>query len=342
MGALRHRADELPVSAVTADARSLDLGRRFPLAIAPMQVVQLMGGRAGRAALLAAAARHLEPGGRFAVALADPFEELPPQDALLPLPDVREEDEWVLSSQPVAVRVEEQRRGDRPRPPGGVAAGRPDRGAGDDRARPPAPDELEAEAAEHGFAALASAAGRGDRGLRGQLGRGAGARVSTLRVAALYPELMNIYADRGNIAILRARCEWRGLGFELGSASIGDELDPDAHDFFYIGGGQDRDQVAVSKDMASTKRDALHAAADRGAVVLAVCGGYQLLGHSYQLGEEKLPGVGPGRPRDRPRGGPAADRQLRDRVRAGRDRRLREPRRAHLPRGRTRSRWAGC
>jgi lipid II isoglutaminyl synthase (glutamine-hydrolysing) len=116
--------------------------------------------------------------------------------------------------------------------------------------------------------------------------------VSTLRVGALYPELMNIYADRGNIAILRARCEWRGLGFELGAASVGDELDPDAHDLLYMGGGQDRDQIAVSKDMAATKRDAMHAAVDRGAVVLAVCGGYQLLGHSYQLGAETLPGVG--------------------------------------------------
>jgi CobQ-like glutamine amidotransferase family enzyme len=116
--------------------------------------------------------------------------------------------------------------------------------------------------------------------------------MATLRVCALYPELMNIYADRGNIAVLRARCEWRGIGFELGSASIGDALDPAAHDLFYMGGGQDRDQVAVARDMAATKRQALHAAADRGALVLAVCGGYQLLGRSYQLGEEELPGVG--------------------------------------------------
>ncbi len=69
-------------------------------------------------------------------------------------------------------------------------------------------------------------------------------------------------------------------------------MDPGAHDLFYLGGGQDRDQVAVAGDMVATKRDALHAAADRGAVVLAVCGGYQLLGHSYQLGNEELPGVG--------------------------------------------------
>jgi CobQ-like glutamine amidotransferase family enzyme len=115
---------------------------------------------------------------------------------------------------------------------------------------------------------------------------------TTLRVCALYPELMNIYADRGNIAVLRARCEWRGLGFELASASLGEPLDPAAHDLIYIGGGQDRDQIAVAHDMVATKRDALHAARDRGAVVLAVCGGYQLLGHSYQLGDEQLPGVG--------------------------------------------------
>jgi CobQ-like glutamine amidotransferase family enzyme len=116
--------------------------------------------------------------------------------------------------------------------------------------------------------------------------------MTTLRLCALYPELMNIYADRGNIAVMRARCEWRGLGFEVAAASLGDALDPDAHDLFYIGGGQDRDQAAVAHDMVATKRAALHAAAGRGAVVLAVCGGYQLLGHSYELGGEKLPGVG--------------------------------------------------
>jgi CobQ-like glutamine amidotransferase family enzyme len=116
--------------------------------------------------------------------------------------------------------------------------------------------------------------------------------AAALRVCSLYPELMNIYADRGNIAVLRARCEWRGLGFELAAASLREPVDPDAHDLFYMGGGQDRDQAAVAHDMAGTKREALHAAAGRGAVVLAVCGGYQLLGSSYQLGDEELPGVG--------------------------------------------------
>jgi lipid II isoglutaminyl synthase (glutamine-hydrolysing) len=116
--------------------------------------------------------------------------------------------------------------------------------------------------------------------------------VPALRVLSLYPELMNIYADRGNIAVLRARCEWRGLGFEHAASSLGESFDPEVHDLFYMGGGQDRDQVAVARDMERTKREALHQAAGRGAVVLAVCGGYQLLGHSYELGGEELPGVG--------------------------------------------------
>ncbi|MBA3437210.1 MAG: glutamine amidotransferase [Thermoleophilaceae bacterium] len=116
--------------------------------------------------------------------------------------------------------------------------------------------------------------------------------TATLRVCALYPELMNIYADRGNIAVLRARCEWRGLGFELAASSLGEDVDPGAHDLFYIGGGQDRDQIAVAEDMQATKRDAMHQAAARGAVVLAVCGGYQLLGESYTLGDRELPGIG--------------------------------------------------
>ena len=115
--------------------------------------------------------------------------------------------------------------------------------------------------------------------------------MPALRVCALYPDLMNIYADRGNIAVLRARCEWRGLGFELSSSGLGEPLDPDSADLFYMGGGQDRDQVAVAEDMVATKRAALHAAQERDAVILAVCGGYQLLGSSYQLGQHQLPGV---------------------------------------------------
>jgi lipid II isoglutaminyl synthase (glutamine-hydrolysing) len=114
----------------------------------------------------------------------------------------------------------------------------------------------------------------------------------TLRVCALYPDLMNIYADRGNLIMLQRRCQWRGIGFALSSAGLGERLDPDGADLYYIGGGQDRDQTLCAHDLAERKRDDVHAAAGRGAVILAVCGGYQLLGHSYELGAETLPGVG--------------------------------------------------
>lgn len=114
----------------------------------------------------------------------------------------------------------------------------------------------------------------------------------TLRVCALYPELMNIYADRGNLLLLERRCRWRGLGFALAASDLGQSLDPDGADLFYIGGGQDRDQERCAFDLAGVKRDALHQVAARGGVILAVCGGYQLLGHSYQLAGAELPGVG--------------------------------------------------
>jgi lipid II isoglutaminyl synthase (glutamine-hydrolysing) len=113
-----------------------------------------------------------------------------------------------------------------------------------------------------------------------------------LRLLALYPDQMNIYADRGNILFLRRRCEWRGIGFSQAAAGPGEAVDPSAHDLIYVGGGQDRDQRAVAADMVETKRDALAEAVSDGAVLLAVCGGYQLLGSSYQLGEERIEGLG--------------------------------------------------
>ena len=113
-----------------------------------------------------------------------------------------------------------------------------------------------------------------------------------VRLLALYPEQMNIYADRGNILFLQRRCEWRGIEFQYAAAGPGERFDPAAHDLIYIGGGQDRDQRLVAADMLETKREALAAAVDDGAAVLAVCGGYQLLGHSYQLGDERIAGLG--------------------------------------------------
>ena len=116
--------------------------------------------------------------------------------------------------------------------------------------------------------------------------------ADVLRVCALYPDLMNIYADRGNLVMLERRCGWRGIGFAVTAAGLGDAIDPEAHDLFYLGGGQDRDQRLCAFDLVETKRDALHAAAAGGALVLGVCGGYQLLGHGYVLGEEEIPGLG--------------------------------------------------
>lgn len=115
---------------------------------------------------------------------------------------------------------------------------------------------------------------------------------SELRLLALYPEQMNIYADRGNVLFLQHRCEWRGIGFSYASSGPGERFDASDHDLIYIGGGQDRDQRMVAADMLETKRDAIADAVGDGAAVLAVCGGYQLLGGSYQLGDETLEGLG--------------------------------------------------
>ena len=116
--------------------------------------------------------------------------------------------------------------------------------------------------------------------------------ASGLRLLALYPDQMNIYADRGNIIFLQRRCEWRGIDFSYAAAGPGEGFDPAEHDLIYIGGGQDRDQVLVAEDMLRTKRDAIASAADDDAVLLAVCGGYQLLGHRYQLGDRSITGLG--------------------------------------------------
>ncbi len=102
--AQRARARGVPVTAVAGDARGLELERRHPLAILPMQVAQLMGSDEGRLEMLHALLGALEPRGLVAIALADPFEGIPAEDVLPPLPDVLERDGWVLSSTPIAVR----------------------------------------------------------------------------------------------------------------------------------------------------------------------------------------------------------------------------------------------
>lgn len=113
-----------------------------------------------------------------------------------------------------------------------------------------------------------------------------------LRICSLYPDVMNIYADRGNLLVLDRRSAWRDIEVRVTPAGFGDRIDPDAHDLFYLGGGQDRDQALCARDLVATKRDALRDAAGRGAIVLGICGGFQLLGHVYELGAEEIPGLG--------------------------------------------------
>jgi lipid II isoglutaminyl synthase (glutamine-hydrolysing) len=114
----------------------------------------------------------------------------------------------------------------------------------------------------------------------------------TIRVAHLYPEYLNIYADRGNIAVLSSRARWRGVGFEVEPVSLGDELRAGEHDLLYIGGGQDREQALIAPDLAA-RGEAIREAVAGGVAVLAVCGGYQLLGRFYRGRDgEELPGAG--------------------------------------------------
>jgi lipid II isoglutaminyl synthase (glutamine-hydrolysing) len=111
-------------------------------------------------------------------------------------------------------------------------------------------------------------------------------------VGHLYPDYLNIYADRGNIAVLARRAAWRGHELEVHTVSVGDPVEPGAHDLLYVGGGQDREQALVAEDLVA-KSDGVRAAVAGGAAVLAVCGGYQLMGRSYRdFHGGDLPGIG--------------------------------------------------
>src|SRR5438067_2722628 len=113
-----------------------------------------------------------------------------------------------------------------------------------------------------------------------------------LRIAHLYADEMNIYGDRGNILTLRKRAEWRGIRVEVRAVGRGPSPDLSDVDLIFWGGGQDRDQELVFKDAAAHKVQPIQQAIDREAVVLAVCGGYQLLGEYYVTAEgKKLPGL---------------------------------------------------
>lgn len=114
-----------------------------------------------------------------------------------------------------------------------------------------------------------------------------------LEIAWLYSDLMNIYGDRGNIITLTQRCKWRGIEANVTELSVGDPIDPARYDFYFFGGGQDKEQETVAADLEGSKGAALREAVGGGAVVLTVCGGYQLVGHYYRpFDGPELPGVG--------------------------------------------------
>lgn len=113
-----------------------------------------------------------------------------------------------------------------------------------------------------------------------------------IRVGHLYPNYLNIYADRGNIAVLARRAAWRNHTLEVTPLGLDDALAPGAYDLLYIGGGQDREQLLVARNLAG-KAEQVREAVAGGAALLAVCGGYQLLGRGYRgVHGEEMPGVG--------------------------------------------------
>jgi CobQ-like glutamine amidotransferase family enzyme len=117
--------------------------------------------------------------------------------------------------------------------------------------------------------------------------------IVELRICHLYPDLLNLYGDRGNLIAMVNRARWRGIAASVTECRLGDTLDGAAYDLFFIGGGEDRQQRLASIDLRTRKGGPLHEAAEAGAVVLAVCGGYQLLGHYYRPAEgDDLPGLG--------------------------------------------------
>ena len=113
----------------------------------------------------------------------------------------------------------------------------------------------------------------------------------TINIAHLYPKLLNIYGDWGNVLTIKRRCEWRNINVNIDSINIGDSIDIKKYDFYFIGGGQDQQQIAVSKELQRHKAS-LQDARDENAVFLAICGGYQLLGHYYLPGDgDELSGI---------------------------------------------------
>jgi len=114
----------------------------------------------------------------------------------------------------------------------------------------------------------------------------------TLTVCHLYPDLLNLYGDRGNVLAFVQRCRWRGLPVRVEEANLGDTINFAEYDFLFLGGGSDREQAIMAADLGA-RVDALRTAVEDGLVVLAICGGYQLLGRFYRtLRDREIPGLG--------------------------------------------------
>lgn len=114
-----------------------------------------------------------------------------------------------------------------------------------------------------------------------------------LTIHHLYADMMNLYGDRGNVISIKKRCEWRSIPVEVVDVNLGEAIRPTGCDLFLFGGGQDREQSLLVEDLSGSKGTELRAVVEDGGVVLGVCGGYQLMGHSYETPEgEKLPGIG--------------------------------------------------
>lgn len=113
-----------------------------------------------------------------------------------------------------------------------------------------------------------------------------------INICHLYPDLLNVYGDLGNILILKYRCEQRDIKVNIKNVSLGDPFNKEDYDIVFFGGGQDYEQSIVAKDLSGEKQESLKEYVESSKVLLAICGGYQLLGRHYITPEgEKLPGL---------------------------------------------------
>lgn len=116
--------------------------------------------------------------------------------------------------------------------------------------------------------------------------------ATAVTIGHLYPDLLDLYSDRGNVMILEKRARWRGLDVEVRRIGVGDGAELAGCDLLVMGGGMDREQNLVARDLLDRRRE-FERAVDEGTVVLAICGGYQLLGEYFETGRgEKIPGIG--------------------------------------------------